>query len=229
MLGALSDPYPDWSWTTDIWIDVVPSASKDDAQTRASFVLTSAMGSQLMTRLPRIPGWSFRASASATDVRGARDNSGGFHRSVRAWSKTFPLVTEDCNVAPLGDVDLEVEVGPEAGRPSADGSLSRKSWGFEWERPGPARALNELALIDLAHGGLRWRIFTDAETVSLDHLEELGIPRPAPGEHMMDLTTKVNHSIDDLTNPRPERRHPERDRTRAGSAMSLRVPFRVTH
>lgn len=206
--GARVGALENWTWTTEVLLDV--------AGTGAGFVLDQALGPQVTTRIPIIPGASLRISASAVHPRS--DGRVGFSRSAQAWSGAIALSSP----APL----LHVEAGPDIARPEPGAELASDRGGFAWRS---ARgSLATLSVADVAGGILRFRVHTNDDEVSFRRLAMLGVPRLLPGEHALELSASEGYGVDNACSPDPAVRRERVDRGSPGAMTSLRIPFRVT-
>lgn len=196
-----------WQWTLASQVELPGGAA---VALRYDWTAASSM------RLPDLPGATWRVGAWAQHP--PTPERPYFHRSSQAWSGTLPLSTT--NVA------LDVPVAPEPIHPSIEGTLSRRGTGLSWD--GHAPALASVVLVDLARGKQRFRAFTSEAEISFRRLEDLGLPRLEPGEHVFDLTTTPGAIVDELTEPDEHARRSRADVHVAGATTYQRFRFVVT-
>jgi len=204
----------DWRWSTSVFLDF--SGDPDGAST--GFLFATAHEASMTVRAPLIPRSRMFASVVARHPRA--DEQGGFHRSGEVWSGARSLSVDP--------VQLEIAAGPEVVRPGASGALSRRGLGFAW-RPSAAAALSTMTVADTTRGNVRFRVLTTGNEVPLAQLARLGLPKLELGDHMLDLSSAPGVGADDAVSPDAAVRRKRSDRTRAGRATYLRVPFQVTN
>lgn len=206
--GALTD----WRWSTSVFL-----VSGDPLGPANGFLFAVAPEASTTVRFPLLAGVKVSASAAASHPRGGGE--GGFHRSAEVWSGKRDLTVDP--------IELEIAPGPEIVRPASDGTLSRRGLGFAWRSLGIA-ALSTLTVADTTRGSVRFRVMTAGEEVSFARLAQLGLPKLELGDHVLDLWTYPGGGAEDAVSPDSALRRRRTDRSRAGVATYLRVPFQVT-
>jgi hypothetical protein len=190
---------PAWEWSVATWLEL-PSG--------ASMPLQYVSGAALVTRVPLVAGASLGAAAWAQRPEAQE----GARRSAVAWSGPLDLGT--------ARVRLDLHPGVELARPTDGGRLSRRGTGIAWS-PSSSWAVTA-SLLDATDGKHVFVVHTAGSGISLRRLERLGIPLPALGPHVLDLTEHAATSVDDFVD---ERRAPS---ARPGASAYQRVRFVVT-
>ncbi len=214
-LAAQSRNVPDgFQWTLSTWLDLPDGAT---------FSLLYQWSPAASLRLPKLAGAALRVGAWVQ--RPPDENRPYSHRSAQAWSGTLPLATPN--------VVLDVPMGPEPLRPLADGQMSRHGLGFAWDASTPnggtqMHALYTLAVADLGRGRQVVRAFGTEPEVAIDRLVALGLARPEPGEHVLDLVTLPGADVDSFTDPDVHTRRGRFSPTKPGSQTYQRFRFVVT-
>jgi hypothetical protein len=171
-----------WDWNIALSLDL-PSGGSLDFQ--------YVDGSALITRLPLLEGATLRASAWAQHPR--PELRPYAHRSSHATVAALPVSG--------GEVLIELPAGPDLLRPEPDRALSRHASSIGWADG--AAALVTVTLADLERKRQRFRVHTNGAQVSFARLEALGVPRPQPGAHVLDVTATRGGSVDELASPEP--------------------------
>ncbi|MBS2014366.1 MAG: carboxypeptidase regulatory-like domain-containing protein [Deltaproteobacteria bacterium] len=207
-VAAQAESAPEgWQWTLTTSLDLAAGVS---------FPLLYQWAPSAVLRLPRIPGATFRVGAWMQHP--AIETQSYFHRSSQAWSGTLPLG--------VGNVALAVPLGPELVRPTAEGRLSRRGAGYAWAAK--ARGLHTLVVADLARGRQVMRAHTSDPSLALTAVEALGVRRLEPGEHVLDLTSRADADVDELTQPDERVRTRRFGREAPGAETYQRFRFVVT-
>lgn len=196
-----------WEWAL---------ASQLELQGGAAIALRYDLSPASTMRLPRLPGATWNVGAWAQPP--PSPDRPYFHRSSHSWSGALPLTTTN--------VTLDVPLAPEPIRPALEATLSSHGLGLAWD--GKTPALASLVLVDLARNRQRFRVFTSESELSLKRLEALGLRRLQPGEHVFDLTTTPNMSVDELTQRDVKQRKGRFDRHAPGGRTYQRFAFQVT-
>lgn len=139
-------------------------------------------GPALVTRLPRIDGARFEVDAWAN----ARSTAAP--RSSFARSGPLALGTPSVTLALPRELELV--------RPGEHGRVSRRGRGFAWLSPGPLPRVTAVTL-ESASGRALVRIVTDGDEVPFGRLRRLGVPAFDLGDHVLDLSTTTDRTIDD--------------------------------
>ncbi|MBX3185546.1 MAG: hypothetical protein KF819_00970 [Labilithrix sp.] len=197
----------DWQWTLASWLDLPGNAT---------ISLRYLWASSTSMRVPRLPGATFRAGLWAQHP--PNEDRPYYHRSSQAWTGTLPLTAT--NVA------IDVPAVIETVRPALEGILSRRGVGLAWDAARPALA--GLVVVDLARSGHLFRAFTSESEIPPGRLLALGVPRFEQGDHVLDLTTTPDATIDDLTQPDEALRRRRFDEKSPGAATVQRFRFQVT-
>lgn len=207
-IATQSPRVPDgWQFTLTSMLDL-PSGG--------TFALLYQWTPSAILRLPRIPGATFRVGAWVQHP--PIESQAYFHRSSQAWSGSLPLG--------VGNVALELPLGPEMIRPNPEGQMSRRGLGYAWDSK--ARGLYTLVVADLARGRQEMRAYTSHPDLALGELETLGLARLDPGEHVLDLTTRPDADVDELTQPDERIRRRRFATSVPGSETYQRFRFVVT-
>lgn len=200
---TMQAPATPFGWQLGIGVDLLLPGG-------ASLPLRRGAAPSIVTPLPSIPGATFRASASASAPRGDEP----FHESSsRAWSGPLPIGTPQV----LLDLPAPVVVD----RPDDVRTISRRGRGVTWSRGGPGLAVVDL--FDLGRVRHVFHVLTDGDAVSFARLDRLGVPGPALGAHLLDVTTRSSISLDDRVGPCGG----GRDEDRAGEESHERVALTV--
>jgi len=196
-----------WEWTL---------SSQLELSGGAAIALRYDLSARSVLRLPLVPGATWNVGAWAQPPPAAdRPN---FHRSSYAWSGALPVSTTS--------MTLDVPIAPEPIRPALEASLSSHGIGLAWD--GATRALASLAVVDNGRRRQRFRVFTAEAQVSLKRIEALGLGRLLPGEHVFDLTTTPNMTVDQLTQPDAKQHTGRFDVHAPGARTYQRFAFQVT-
>jgi hypothetical protein len=163
-----------------------------------------AAGSALVVRLPRLEGAGFDVMAWAQHPVVA--DRPWLVRSVTAWSGALPLTTSQ--------VLLDLPVGIDITRPSADGTLARRGAGIAWTPSHPG--LVTVGLTDTSKNRRDFQIHTSESALSFASLDRLGLARPSLGEHVLEVASRIDSDVDALTDPAHS---PGGARTAGGSAF----------
>ncbi len=221
----------EWRWTIDLLL------RPDDEQTttlahagvagsrdnRAAIAFGSFTGSSFDAALPVLPGWSVLATATARHPRS--EPSGGFERTATGWSGLRSIESR----AAAGSLIVDVPLGPDMDRPSAEGILSSHGRGFGWTPSSAAPSpLSTLVVTDSARGRTRFRAMTNGSEVSFAKLDALGLDRLERGEHELTLRTTAAIPIDDAISVDPEARARSWSTTRPGSSSTFHATFIVS-
>lgn len=199
-VGAAGAPeVQDWDWTMAAWLDLPGGGS---------VALDYVGGPALVTRAPRIEGALLRFDAWAQHPR--VEDRPYFHRSVHATSGPVPISS--------GEIAIDLPQPSAPSRPQPDGVLSRRAAEIAWRGQG----LASVVLVDVGRRRERFRLVTDEASVSFARLERLGVARPQPGEHVLDVTTRPGEDVDSRAAP------PSPPGSSAAAASYQRYRFRVT-
>jgi hypothetical protein len=195
----------DWEWTVATRLRLSENAALD---------LHYVRGPALVTRLPRIAGATLEAGAWAQRPRHGDDPF--VHRSAFVWSGPVALGA--------AQVLLDLPAGLELVRPGPHGRLSRRGAGIAWSGPAPG-----LVVVDLGTAGGRpvLRAFTSGGGVPFARLTRLGLALPDPGDHLLDVTSYADTTLDDAVDPTQRRAPSTIGRTRGGTVAYQRVRFQV--
>ena len=207
-VNAQSPHVPEgWQWTLTTTLDL---------EGGGAFPLLYRWSPSAVLKLPKIPGATFRVGSWVQHP--PIETQSYFHRSAQAWSGALPLG--------VTSVALDLAIGPELLKPTADGQMSRRGTGYAWDAK--TRGLHTLVVADLARGRQEIRAYTSEPALALTELETLGLPRLEPGEHVLDLTTRPDADIDELTQPEERIRARRFTPTAPGSETYQRFRFVVT-
>lgn len=187
-----------------------------DLASGGTFALLYQWTPSAVLRLPKIPGATFRVGAWVQHP--PIETQTYFHRSSQAWSGTLPLG--------IGNVALDLPIGPDLVRPTAEGQMSRRGLGYALDPK--ARGLFTLVVADLARGRQEMRAYTSNPDLALTELETLGLAKLEPGEHVLDLTTRPDADVDELTQPEERIRRRRFGPNGPGSETYQRFRFMVT-
>lgn len=170
-------------------------------------------------QLPVIAGAAMRASAWMQAPPLAERPY--FRHSSQAWTGVRAIAG--------GAIGFAMNAGPVPSRPIVDGALSARAPGLAWVNPPDARgALSEVTVSNVARGAVLYRVWTNGEEIAFTKLERLGLPRLAPGEHELGLTSMPGHDVDAVVDPDPRGRHARLDQRTPGSATSQGFHFQAT-
>ncbi|WP_146653712.1 hypothetical protein [Labilithrix luteola] len=196
-----------WNWRLEAWL-AMPDGGR--------LLLRRAWWPSFAARVPLLPGalLEVRASAETSDD----DHSPmGARRVAEVWSGALPLATPN----------VVLEAPRTAVSTRAGTNVSRRGPGIGWTGPD---GVSTVVLVDLQRGLQRFRLVTAEREVSLRRLEALGIPRPDPGQHALDIETQVHGTVDgvaDVTAP-IEPLPSSLDQREPGASTYTRFGFVVT-
>lgn len=182
----------------------------------AAIALRYDLSARSVLRLPLVPGATWNVGAWAQPPPAPERPQ--FHRSSYAWSGAVPVTATS--------LTLDVPMAPEPIRPALEASLSSHGIGLAWD--GTTQALASLAVVDSVRNRQRFRVFTAESEVSLKRIEALGLGRLLPGEHVFDLTTTPNMTVDQLTHPDAKQHSGRFDLHAPGARTYQRFAFQVT-
>jgi len=200
-----------WTTVLSTWIDMPGGGAMP---------FTYGTTDDATMHLPVIRGGMFRANAWMQRGDSA-DDAPYAYEGAQAWSGVLAVAG--------GTLSLDLTGGPAPARPLPGGTMSRRSAGVGWVAAVPgSRPLTEVTMTNVAHGSLRWRVFTNDDEVPNAHLERLGLRPLEPGQHVLGLTTTPKRTVDELVSADPWARHARIDVARAGSESYRRFAFTVT-
>ena len=160
-------------------------------------------GPALVTRLPRIEGARLEVDAWAN----ARSSTAP--RSSFARSGPVALGTPSVTLALPRELELV--------RPGEHGRISRRGRGFAWLAPAPLPRVTAITLENAA-GRALVRVVTDGKEVPFGRLRRLGVPAFDLGDHVLDLATTTDRTLDDDVAPEG-----------ATGASGTQTPWGTTH
>lgn len=143
-------------------------------------------GPALVTRMPRIDGARFEVDAWA-----------------QARSRTAPrasFVRSGPIALGTSEVTVEVPRGLDLVRPGEHGRISRRARGFAWRAPAPQARVTTM-MLESASGHTLLRVVTDGDDVPFGRLRRLGVPAFDLGDHVLDLGTTIDRTLDDEAAP----------------------------
>lgn len=193
-----------WNWRLEAWL-AMPDGSR--------LLLRRRWWPSFASRVPVLPGALLEVLATAQT---SDDDHGpiGARRVAEVRSGLLALSTPN----------VILEAPHPAVSPRAGTNVSRRGPGVSWTG---SEGVSTVVLVDVARGLQRVRLVTAEREISFARLAALGIPRPDPGQHTIDIETEVAASVDGVTSSDETRATVPRGREPSASTYA-RFGFVVT-
>lgn len=165
-----------WNWRLEAWL-ALPDGSR--------LLLKRRWWPSFASRVPLLPG-------ALLDVRAAAETSDDDHGPLAARR----IAEVRSGLLSLTTPNVILEAPHPAMSVRAGTNVSRRGPGISWTG---SEGTSTVVLVDVRRGLQRVRLVTAEREVPFARLAALGIPRPDPGEHSVDIETRVNVTIDAVT------------------------------